>query len=294
VPRVSVGLPVYNGDKYLGAALDSILAQDFEDFELIVSDNASTDKTHSICEEYAARDKRIRYVRNPTNIGAAPNHNRLVQLARGTYFKWAAHDDLCKPHMLTRCVEVLERAPSSVALVYPQFEIIDDDGRVIEGGSDFRSLDVRHGRPHRRVTRVLSRLGMGTAMYGVVRTETLKKTRMMGGFDRSDYVLLVELSMLGELWEIPETLLSRRFHSGHSAAMHPTTKALAAWYDPSTNGTWNLPRREKLALEYLRSAYRLPMPRADKLLCMFSAPAVHYLLSVIQAARRVKHKVMRG
>ena len=96
-PLVSIGLPVYNGDRYLAEALDSILAQSFADFELIISDNASTDGTQDICETYARRDERIVYSRLPENLGAAPNYNRLVEMARGELFKWAAHDDRIKP-----------------------------------------------------------------------------------------------------------------------------------------------------------------------------------------------------
>ena len=99
-PRVSIGLPVYNGENFLEFALDSILGQTFQDFELIISDNASTDATESICRRYAAKDSRIRYYRNPNNQGAAQNYNRVFALARGEYFKWAAHDDVCKPNYL--------------------------------------------------------------------------------------------------------------------------------------------------------------------------------------------------
>lgn len=290
VPKVSIGLPVYNGEKYLGAAVDSILSQDFEDFDLVLCDNASTDRTAEICQAYAARDKRVRYVRNATNIGAAPNHNRVVELATGQYFKWAAHDDVSKPGLLKRCVEVLEQAPPSVALVYPRFEIIDDDGNLIGDHEGVSSIETRAERPHRRVSHVLRRIGMGTAMYGLMRIETVRKTRRIASFDRSDYVLLAELSMLGELWEIPETLLSRRLHAGHSAAIHPTVKAINAWYNPTANGD-RLPQRERLAVEYARSAFRLPIATTDKLMCLVTAPSVHYFTSVLQAVRRVKQKL---
>ena len=86
--RVSIGLPVYNGEKYLEQALISILSQTYTDFELIISDNASTDRTQAICREYAAKDPRIRYYCNEENLGAAPNHNRVFELASGEYFKW--------------------------------------------------------------------------------------------------------------------------------------------------------------------------------------------------------------
>ena len=113
-PRVSIGLPVYNGERFLARAIDSLLAQDFVDFELVISDNASTDGTGEISRDYAARDPRIRYHRNERNIGAVGNFNRTLDLASGEYFKWAAHDDWCAPQFLGRCVEVLDDDPSTV------------------------------------------------------------------------------------------------------------------------------------------------------------------------------------
>src|SRR5689334_18309225 len=111
-PKLSVGLPVYNGEAYLRTALESIVTQDYQDFELIISDNASQDGTAAICREYAQRDKRIRYYREEANRGGARNLNRVFELSRGKYFKWAAHDDVCLPGFFRRCVEVFDRAPS--------------------------------------------------------------------------------------------------------------------------------------------------------------------------------------
>src|SRR2546430_8992564 len=129
-PKVSIGMPVYNGADYIRRAVQSILAQDYEDFELIISDNASTDETESICREFAERDGRIRYFRNETNVGASQNYNNVFRLAKGQYFKWAAHDDECYPTMLRRCLELLERAPARVAMVYPLAELIDKQGKT--------------------------------------------------------------------------------------------------------------------------------------------------------------------
>jgi glycosyltransferase involved in cell wall biosynthesis len=95
MPKVSIGVPVFNGENYLAQALESILAQDFADFEVIISDNCSTDKTPEICTSFAKRDSRVKYFRNDSNIGASPNYNRTFELSRGEYFKWCAHDDRC-------------------------------------------------------------------------------------------------------------------------------------------------------------------------------------------------------
>lgn len=130
-PRLSIGLPVFNGDKFLNKAIDSLLAQTFEDFELIISDNASTDKTEEICRTYAEKDQRIRYYRNEKNIGCARNFNRVFKLSSAEYFKWAAHDDLHAPNFLMKCVEVLDQNPS-VILCHSQVYIIDEYGKFLQ------------------------------------------------------------------------------------------------------------------------------------------------------------------
>src|SRR5262249_49825759 len=127
-PRVTVGIPVYNGEAYLSQSISSILAQTFTDFELIISDNGSTDGTEQICREYAAKDHRIHYHREETNRGAAWNHNRLVELARGEYFKWQCADDLGAPQMIAECVAELDANPELV-LCYGQFIRIDRSGQ---------------------------------------------------------------------------------------------------------------------------------------------------------------------
>src|SRR3989304_6465989 len=118
-PLVSVGLPVFNGNKYIEQAIDSILAQTYQNFELIISDNASNDRTQEICQAFVARDKRIKYFRNDKNLGAAPNFNNVFNLSSGKYFKWAAYDDLLAPDFLSRCIDVLESMPD-VVLCFPK------------------------------------------------------------------------------------------------------------------------------------------------------------------------------
>jgi glycosyltransferase involved in cell wall biosynthesis len=130
-PPLTIGLPVYNGQNYVSESLDSLLAQTYSDFELIISDNASTDGTEDICRDYATRDSRIRYVRQPVNIGAAPNHNYLVQAARGRLFKWAAHDDLFAPKLVERCIEALDDRPELI-LAHAYMGIVDEQGKTLE------------------------------------------------------------------------------------------------------------------------------------------------------------------
>jgi glycosyltransferase involved in cell wall biosynthesis len=138
-------MPVYNGARFLREALDSIVTQRFEDFELVISDNASSDETEEICREYLARDKRIRYSRNETNIGLYRNCNRTFRLCSGEYFKLAASDDVCHRDLVARCVEALDDDPTAV-LAYPKTIFIGADGKELpfrDPGWDLRSESAR-------------------------------------------------------------------------------------------------------------------------------------------------------
>src|SRR4051812_21445947 len=128
--RGSIGLPVYNGENHLRQSIESILAQTWQDFEFIISDNASVDSTPDICREYAERDSRIRYIRQPSNCGLSRNTNFVFEQSTGEYFKWVSHDDIHVPEFLARCVEVLDRSPSAV-MVSPRGVIIDGNGQVL-------------------------------------------------------------------------------------------------------------------------------------------------------------------
>ncbi len=143
-PRVSVGLPVYNGADYVAEAIKSILGQTYQDFELLIQDNASTDATENICRAYAARDPRVSYVRNLRNVGAAANYNLVFERARGHYFKWAAHDDVCAPDFLVRCVGALDRDPA-VVLCCGQTRLINDDGSPVAYNSEQKCYVTNHG-----------------------------------------------------------------------------------------------------------------------------------------------------
>jgi glycosyltransferase involved in cell wall biosynthesis len=121
VPQVSIGLPVYNGELFVREALDSLLDQTFKDFELIISDNASTDSTGSICNEYAKRDTRIRYIRQTKNIGAVPNFKFVLDEAAGEYFMWAAADDIRSPD----CIETYLKYIGKAGGIFTTYAIFD-------------------------------------------------------------------------------------------------------------------------------------------------------------------------
>lgn len=272
-PTVSVGLPVFNGDRYLEEALTSLLQQDFEDFELIISDNASTDHTASICTYYARLDERVRYYSSDRNLGAAANYNRVFAAARGRYFKWAAHDDICEPQFIRRCIDTFAATSANVVLVYPRARFIDGEGQIIRDDAD--QLETRAAAPQQRFAHVLRHVSSCNAIFGLMRADALRRTRLIDGFIASDVVLFAELAMLGEFCEVPDRLLLRRIHSGASRKANPTTRQATAWFDPErARATLVLPRDLRLTVEYARSVHHMPLPVAERLACYARIPQV--------------------
>jgi glycosyltransferase involved in cell wall biosynthesis len=265
-PRVSIGLPVYNGEKYLAIALESILAQDFGDFELIVSDNASTDATQEICEAYARRDPRITYSRLPENIGGARNHNRVVQMASCDLFKWAAHDDRIHPAFLGRCLAAFETFRSPPAIVHPKAEFIDEDGVVV--GPDGDRMHADSGYSFVRAFQALQAMSRVAPIYGVIHKETLQRTRLHGSFVSSDYVVLLETALLGKIIQLEgEPLFQRRIHAQMSTIANLSDQDRLRYIDPQARLA--LSRRKKLYLEYVRSPIQMvELNWIEKVLCI--------------------------
>lgn len=208
--RVSIGVPVYSGERFLAEALESLLAQTFSDFELIIADNASTDATSEICHAYAALDHRIRYVRNESNIGVYRNCNRLIKLSKGQYFKLACADDLCHPELLARCVAVLDGDPTVVA-TYAKTRFIDQDGKrlsVTDPGWHLMSES-----PQDRMRYVIASGHWVNVFFGLTRAKDLARTRLFPLYPGGDCALLGELCLRGRVLEIPEYLFFRRIHA---------------------------------------------------------------------------------
>ncbi|WP_148086443.1 glycosyltransferase family 2 protein [Micromonospora sp. HM5-17] len=249
-PRVSLGVPLYNAERYLEDCLDAILAQDYEDFEVIISDNASTDRTWEICQRYAAKDPRIRLYRNPRNFGGHVNYARVVELARGELFKWVAYDDICLPTYLSTCVAALDAAGPQAVLAYPKTILIDEDGEVIGPYAD--RLDLRDPRPWRRVAGVAKNINLCHAHFGVFRMSALRRTGMIRPFLSSDYTLIAEVARLGEIHEVAEPLFLRRMHGASTRQAKDATPASAAtWFGPAKRRV-RAPRLRMLA-ETLRT-----------------------------------------
>jgi len=262
---VSIGIPVYNGARFLAESLDTLVAQTYEDIEFFISDNGSTDGTEEICRDYAARDPRIRYERADENRGASWNYKNVVHRTSGRYFKWATHDDLLAPTYIETCVDVLDGAPASVALVYPRTAIIDEDGRFVREYPD--NLDIRARTPHERLGRLVRNIVMSNASFGVIRRSVLDRSRLLDDFPSADYVMMAEFAMLGELWELPEVLFFRREHPGMSRAAHRSPAQAAEWFRPGSSEGRRVNESWRLFVEHFRSIHTLPLGRAERARC---------------------------
>lgn len=267
VPRLSIGLPVYNGAEYLPQALDSLLDQTFTDFELIVSDNASTDATEEVCRRYAAMDSRVRYIRLPRNVGAAPNHNLVVEEARGELFKWAGHDDLYGRDMLARCVEALDAHPDVVLASYYS-AVIDVRGELVSAAARFpRAADST--RAAVRLRNLLSATG-GDDDYGVIRTEVLRRIPPTGSYYHADRTLVTELALYGRFHRVPETLYFRRDVPDRAGRPGQSVRSWCAQHDPRRADRLRHPTVRLLA-EYVwafaAAIRRAPLPAREKRRC---------------------------
>lgn len=212
-PTVSVGVPVYNGSRFLRECLDSLLAQTCRNIEIIISDNASTDDTPRIAAEYARRDARVRFVRADSNRGSAWNHNNTVDLAVAPYFKWVGADDKFDPRFLEACVAALEGHPEAV-MAFPRSIVIDGDGT--ETARTEQHLPMDSPDPVVRFRCLQNGLPVTQNMfYGVMRTRAMRQARPLGAFLATDRCLLAELSLLGPFMEVPDFLMYRRIHSGN-------------------------------------------------------------------------------
>jgi glycosyltransferase involved in cell wall biosynthesis len=248
MPTVTIGLPVFNGEAFLHQAVNSILAQTYTDFELLISDNCSTDGTAAVCQSYLTADQRIRYMRQPENIGAAKNYNKLVALSSGKYFKWAAHDDVLAPRFLEECVRALERDPG-VVLAFARTQLIGEDGepipaRPVHNGrplpdrdppssSDFvigkvRGADYQQTAspdPVARFREVLFTYDSTYPVFGVMRRSALERTRRHDSYFGSDRVLLAHLALLGRYARIDAPLFLNRTHPGQASSLSRRNRA---------------------------------------------------------------------
>lgn len=259
-PKVTIGVPVRNGEVHLAKALEALLSQDMGDFELLISDNASTDGTEEIGRSYAARDKRVQYHRNERNLGAPDNYNNLVHRAQGEFFRWACHDDLCAPNHLSSCLRAFEEGPEGTVLAYPKTVIIDRMGQEVRRYED--NSEVLQPRAQDRVAHMIEALYLCNAVVGLCRVDAMRKTGLIGAYNGCDHVLLAELALLGPIVEVPEHLFFRRIDD--SLGSYTNTGAdvdeRAAWLGrkrlsfPATTMAWH----------HVRALLQLPASPMDR------------------------------
>lgn len=179
---VSIGMPVFNSEDTIEGALDSLLAQTYQNFELIISDDASSDSTGEICRRYQDSDPRIKYIRNEKNIGELANFNQVLRMGQGTFFMWAAHDDLWETDFIKELVALLEDNPSAV-LAFCQFDYMD----VISGNSYNCASMLTFAKPKTAFRRTAKYLllpdvsGRAVMMYGLMRKPVIDS---VGVYDR--------------------------------------------------------------------------------------------------------------
>ena len=265
-PRVCIGLPVYNGQAYLRSEVESLLAQSFGDFELRISDNASTDGTEDLCRELAALDRRIRYDRQRRNIGAAANFNLLARECRSPYFMWAAHDDVHGPEFIERCVGLLDRDPSLVA-AHTGSRVIDASGKLVPERA--REFDHRlaASRPSERLRLVVD-AEYFPEIYALFRTDVLQRTRLMEPHIGADRILMAHVLLRGDIGYAPEPLFLRRAHPGAFVASCKNDTERLQWWAPDSLLPVALASAPAKLWGYLRSTAVACPGVAERLRCV--------------------------
>ncbi|PHS17452.1 MAG: glycosyl transferase family 2 [Blastopirellula sp.] len=287
--KVTIGLPVYNGEAFIKESLDSLLAQTYSDFELIISDNASTDHTEAICREYAANDSRISYHRVDENLGAVPNFNRVFELSNSQYFKWAAADDVCAPNFLARCVDILDNNPS-VVWCHSRSTHIDAKGNEL---SDVDAVNVSYAarqasKSHERFRAVLLGAGGCLDTYGLIRSEVIRKTPLFLPFYGAEKVFIAELALRGQYQEINEILFYPRVHSGGAGNLQTEVEQQA--YMSTRSGSYKFPRLQMLK-GYLQAILRSDISVKEKSQCLLVIS--RYLLQV-EKWKRILVRTLSG
>lgn len=228
---LTIGVPAYNAAATLPSTLDSILAQSYPDFTVLVADNASTDETADVLSDYAAKDKRVRIIRHDENLGGAANFSCLPHLAKTSFFKWQAADDLIGPDMVKRGMEVMDHH-DDVVLAYGKTIMIGEDGEYWRRHED--NLHLMHESAADRLSAFVKRQWLCNAQFGVLRRDAILKTSLLQPQPSSDLTMLAELALQGKFWEIPQWLFFRRMAADSMGLGNLSDEAKAAWLDPRT------------------------------------------------------------
>jgi hypothetical protein len=289
-PRMTVAIPVYNGERHLEVAIESILAQTFSDFQLIVCDNASTDSTPRIVADFAARDRRVRHHRNPMNIGLLANFNLAFQLGRQSpYFKWAAVDDLCAPTLLEECVRVLDAEPD-VVLCHSRTSIIGTDGSILYAHPhDGLGTDVAD--PATRFSELIRVYHWCVSQFGVMRVDAVDGSTPFRRHAHADRVFLAQLALRGRIHELSETLFFFRRHEQAASALASRPHRYAWALRPESRGRPVFPSW-RLLFELVRAVDRAPITATEKVRCY--GHLVRWQLRGLNALRMARDIVVSG
>ncbi len=265
-PPLAIGLPVYNGSPYLAGAIQSLLAQTYGDFELIISDNGSNDDTQEVCQQFAQQDRRVRYIRQPQNLGAIKNFNHVFEVSNSPYFKWAAHDDVCEPTFLQACIDQLE-SDNSIGWCHSLSSHIGPDGSMLDDPRLQNVSYIERGAetPSQRFGAVLLQGEEGCLdSYAVMRSELVRRTPLILSCYGAEKVFIAEMALLGRYAEVPEVLFHARVHGKGSGALESGDEQQE--YMCGSDKRARLPRLQLLS-GYLSAVRRTPLPFREKLAC---------------------------
>ncbi len=203
MPRLTIGVPAYNNASTLRTTIESLLAQSFGDFRLLISDDNSKDETQEICRALVKSDERIDYIRQPQNL-RYQNFGYLLRQARTEFFMWGAGDDRWQPEYLEACLRELDAHTSLVLAVSKvQFE---ENGKAIGLSSGTYPL---LGTPPQNLHRYFSQPDDNSRMYGVFRTQPGQNSFPTHSFHAYDWAFSAATLRFGQHAEIPEILMYR-------------------------------------------------------------------------------------
>jgi len=290
-PLISIGMPVYNGAAYIRFTLEGLLAQSFGDFELIVSDNASTDATRDVIEDCMLLDARVRYERQPANLGVNPNFSHVARRARGEFFKWSSSSDWCAPTFLERCLHELQ-AHDDTVLVAPRTRLFQD---TPSKSQDYEfDIEVLDDAPSARFARLHSTLALNNALNGLIRTPALRRTRLIEPYRSADVVLMGHLALLGKFRLLSERLFYRRMEAATATVLQDPA-AVRTFHYPQMNAGILL-QASKRQLGRARAALSAPMPIGERLRTLTYAAKLGYWEreTLLEDVRDAWHYFTRG
>ncbi|MGH7461448.1 MAG: glycosyltransferase family 2 protein [Longimicrobiales bacterium] len=294
-PRITIGMPVYNGAATIAQSIESLLAQTCTDFEFIISDNASTDNTADLIADYARMDSRVRCIRQHCNLGSPGNYSFVALAARGKYLKWAAAGDWCAPTFLERSLEAIQRDPDAV-LAAPRTRLFSGD---LSNARDYeRDIEILEEQPLHRFFHQISEMQLNNAMNGLIRISALRRTPLIEAYFHSDMVLMGRLALLGKFLLVNEPLLYRRMEPSTATSLQSEAEKRHHYY--AGVNAHSLFQHWKLHLGWLRAVCSVPMPAGQRVKaleyvarrCYWNLPALrqdvweacHYLTRSAQPA----------